>query len=107
MSQRYRSRAEWTKLVAELDASDLTLAEFARRRELSERRLQRWRSKLRTESQEQPSAVPFVEVVQAAPVPQEAAAWLEVGGLVVRFGSLPTPDYLGKVARALARQQPC
>ena len=102
MSQRYRSRAEWTKLVAELEASDLTLAEFARRRELSERRLQRWRSKVRLESQEQPSAVPFVEVVQAATATQQAAAWLEVGSVVVRFGSLPTPGYLGQVARALA-----
>ena len=103
MAQRYRNRAEWTKLVADLEASDLTLAEFARRRELSERRLQRWRSKLRHESQEQPSAVSFVEVVQAATATQQAAAWLEVGSVVVRFGSLPAPGYLGLVARALAR----
>jgi len=107
MAQRYRSRAEWTTLVAELESSELTVAEFARRRKLSESRLQRWRSKLRRESQEQPSAVPFVEVVQAASAPQQAAAWLEVGGVVVRFGSLPTPGYLGKVAQALARKRQC
>jgi len=81
MAQRYRSRAEWTKLVAELEASELTVAEFARWRKLSEERLQRWRSKLRRESQEQPSAVPLVEVVQAASAPQQAAAWLEVDGV--------------------------
>jgi len=103
MPKRYRNRAEWARLVAEMEASDMTLAEFAQKRELSTRTLQRWCSRLRRERQEQAPAVPFVEVVQAASAPQQAAVWMEAGGVVVRFGTLPTPGYLGRVARALAR----
>ena len=109
MPKRYRSRAEWSKLVAELEAGDLTVAEFAQRHELNRRTLEQWWRRLRREGAavRGTSRVPFVEVVQGASAPPPAAAWLEVGGVVVRFGALPTPGYLGEVARALARSRPC
>ena len=105
MPKRYRSRAEWSQLVAELESSKLTLAEFARQRGLSKSTLQRWWSRLRREDTavSQQSSVSFVEVVQAEAAPQQqAAVCLEVGGVVLRFGSLPSPSYLSKVARSLA-----
>ena len=104
MPKRYRSRAQWTRLIAELESSDQTIAEFARQRNLSKSNVQRWWSRLRREDTAmcQQSSVSFVEVVQTGAAPQQAAVWLEVGAVVLRFGSLPSPSYLGQVARSLA-----
>ena len=61
-----RTRAEWTKLVQEAQASDLTQKAFAKQRGLSPTTLSWWASRLRREAQGQTTLV-AVEVVEDAP----------------------------------------
>ena len=61
-----RTRAEWTKLVEESQASDLTQKGFAEQRGLSPTTLSWWASRLRREAQEQ-TALVAVDVVRDAP----------------------------------------
>ncbi len=60
-----RTRAEWTKLVEESRASDLTQKAFAQQKGLSPTTLSWWASRLRREAQEQ-SALVAVDVVEDA-----------------------------------------
>ena len=87
MPKRYRSRAERTELVVKLEASDLTLVEFARQRELSKSTSQRWWSRLRREIQERDrvSAVPFVRGGPGIPGPTAG------GGLAGGHCRRPSP----------------
>ncbi|HMB72909.1 MAG TPA: hypothetical protein VKQ06_05010 [Gammaproteobacteria bacterium] len=62
---RKRTRAEWTKLVEESQASDLTQKAFAQRRGLSPTTLSWWASRLRREAQEQASLV-AVDIVEGS-----------------------------------------
>lgn len=61
-----RTRAEWTKLVEESQASELTQKAFAQQRGLSPTTLSWWASRLRREAQEQ-TALVAVDVVEDAP----------------------------------------
>jgi len=61
-----RTRAEWTKLIEEARASELTQKAFAQHRGLSPTTLSWWASRLRREAQEQ-SALVAVDVVEDAP----------------------------------------
>ena len=62
-----RTRAEWTRLVEESRASELTQKAFAQHRGLSPTTLSWWTSRLRREAREQPALV-AVDVVQDARV---------------------------------------
>ena len=61
-----RTRAEWTKLVEESQASELTQKAFAERRGLSPTTLSWWASRLRREAREE-TALVAVDVVEDAP----------------------------------------
>ena len=64
--RKKRTRAEWTRLVEESKASDLTQKAFALQKGLSPTTLSWWVSRLRREAQEQ-SALVAVDVVEDAP----------------------------------------
>ncbi len=64
--RKKRSRAEWTKLVAEWQAGDLSLKAFARREEIAPTTLSWWSCRLRREARERAGLVP-VDVVADAP----------------------------------------
>ena len=66
MRRRKRSRAEWTKLVEEWHAGDLSQKAFARRKGIATTTLSWWSCRLRREAQERRTLVP-VDVVDAAP----------------------------------------
>jgi hypothetical protein len=61
-----RTRAEWSRLIEEARASDLTQKAFAQQRGLSPTTLSWWASRLRREAREQ-SALVAVDVVEDAP----------------------------------------
>ena len=61
-----RTRAEWTRLVEEAQASELTQKAFAQQRGLSPTTLSWWTSRLRREARER-SALVAVDVVDDAP----------------------------------------
>ena len=63
---RKRTRAEWTQLVEESRASELTQRAFAQQRGLSPTTLSWWASRLRREAEEQAGLV-AVDVVEDAP----------------------------------------
>ncbi len=81
MAMTERGR-EMQRLFGQLERSGLSLAEFARRRGLSEQTLRWWKKRLRETETE---AVEFVEVKMAS---GHAAAWFEVvlPGATVRVG---------------------
>ena len=60
---RKRTRAEWTKLVEEAQAGDLTQKAFAQQRGLSPTTLSWWASRLRREAREQ-TALVVVDIVE-------------------------------------------
>ncbi len=64
--RKSRSRAEWTKLVAEWHAGDLSQKSFARQKGIVPTTLAWWTSRLRREAREQASLVP-VDVIDDAP----------------------------------------
>jgi hypothetical protein len=61
-----RSRAEWTKLVAAWQASDLTQQAFAKRKGIAPTTLSWWACRLRREAREAGTLVP-VDIVAEAP----------------------------------------
>lgn len=65
MARQRRSRAEWTKLVAEAQASGLTQCGFAEARGLSAQTLSWWVSRLRRENRRDAKLV-AVDVVEDA-----------------------------------------
>ena len=73
-----RTRAEWTKLVEEARASDLTQKAFAQQRGLSPTTLSWWASRLRREARAQ-SALVAVDVVEDAST-CDAAFRVELAG---------------------------
>ena len=64
--KKKRSRAEWTKLVEEWHAGDLSQKAFARRKGIAPATLSWWAYRLRREAREQGALVP-VDVVEDAP----------------------------------------
>ncbi len=65
---RGRGRAHWTSLVAELGASGLKHAEFAKKRGVSLASLRTWLYRLRREKQRQPRILPVRVVRSTAPL---------------------------------------
>ena len=61
-----RTRAEWTRLVEEAQASELTKKAFAQQRGLSPATLSWWTSRLRREARA-PAALVAVDIVDDAP----------------------------------------
>ena len=61
-----RTRAEWTKLVEEAQASELTQKAFAEHKGLSPTTLSWWASRLRREAQERTGLV-AIDVVEDTP----------------------------------------
>jgi transcriptional regulator with XRE-family HTH domain len=64
--RKKRSRAEWTRLVTEWQAGDLSQQAFAKRKGIAPTTLSWWACRLRREAQEQGALVP-VDVVADAP----------------------------------------
>ena len=61
-----RTRAEWSRLIEEAQASELSQKAFAQHKEISPTTLSWWKSRLRREAREQ-SALVAVDVVEDAP----------------------------------------
>jgi len=64
--RKKRSRAEWTKLVEEWQAGDLSQKAFARRRGIATTTLSWWACRLRREARDRAALVP-VDVIDDAP----------------------------------------
>ena len=71
MRKRKRSREEWTKLVAEWRAGDLSQKAFARRKGIAPTTLSWWSCRLRSEAREQGALVPVAVVEDPPAVPGE------------------------------------
>ena len=106
MKRERRNAGQWTKILAEIDSSGISTAEFARQQKLSLSSIYQWRKRLkRNGTKTCPSTaepVSFIEVVPEEAPQGAAAAWLEIGGnLVLRFNHLPDPDYITMLSRKL------
>ena len=65
-NRKKRSRAEWTKLVEEWQAGDLSQPVFAKQKGIAKTTLSWWSCRLRREARERRTLVP-VDVVDSAP----------------------------------------
>ena len=117
------NRTRWTrtqarKVLEEVEASGLSLAEFARRRGLQPERLSRWR--VRFEQEAQAAAPRMVELVpregQATARPGADALYEAVrtqlhircpSGHVVELGEVELQAGLRSIFAAMAGVQPC
>ena len=104
---RRRSAAEGAELIAEYETSGLAQREFAVRNGVTMSALQYWLRKARAAEGDEAAAerFRFVEVIgeETEGAPAGGLA-MEVGGLTLRFESLPSPSYLASVAAALAAE---
>lgn len=84
---QHRSHNFWAQLVAEYErvAATQTLREFARCRGVSAKTLANWRSKLRRESESQPTLVPMI--VRSTMRDHDAV-------VIVRLGVEPTIEVM-------------
>jgi len=118
-----RDKAEWTKLVADFEASDLSQREFARERMVSLSNLRYWIYRLRKESRplvtersdeeaerelaKKGLILKPVQVVASAPKArqgEDGGGLLELAlpsGTRLRFPAGTDPDYLRVLASAL------
>jgi transposase-like protein len=105
MKSRQQSREFWEKAVARAESSGRTRAVSAKELGVGLPALGYWIFRLRAEragATRRSPAQAFVPVrtAQSRPVNSERLE-LEVGGVVVRFCSSTTPEYVAKLAGAL------
>jgi hypothetical protein len=101
VSRAGRGRSFWREVVAELDASGLTAAEFADREGLTLGSLRWWRWNLgRDEVAEVRADRAFVEVVRPSSTPPAEAGHVRVylAGVVVELSTLPPARWLAELA---------
>ncbi len=103
---RRRSASDGAELVARYEASGLTQREFADLGGVTMSALQYWLRKARTEDGGDEAAAEqfrFVEVIgEEAEGAPTCGVSMELGGLTLRFETLPSPSYLASVAAAFA-----
>lgn len=118
-----RTRTRWTrsqarKVLDEVEATGLSLAEFARQRGLQPERLSRWRVRFEEEAQAAPprmvelvpSGSPPAMAQRPAPPHAEVRTQLHIrcpSGHVVELGEVELRAGLQSIFSAMARVQPC
>lgn len=105
---RRRKASDGTKLVARFEASGLTQREFSDRNGVTMSALQYWLRKARSGGEGERTAEEqfrFVEVIgeETKEAPARGIS-MELGGLRLRFETLPSPAYLAQVAAAFAAE---
>ena len=92
--QRY-----WADLLKSAEDSGMSLAEFAKTKDIPAQKLYQWRSTLRDQPVSKKPAVPtkFAQVV--AP-PLSGAMTIEFGGARLRFERLPDVQWLSHLLRS-------
>ena len=102
----YRSRAEWSRLLAEYEAGDTTQRDFCVERGLSYSNFCRWRRRLRTEAPDDGPVGPLIEL----PLPPESAAIPKEERVVIgekvthRLAQRPGSYVILKYVRPVIRQ---
>ena len=85
----YRSRAQWSRLLAEYEAGDTTQRDFCVERGLSYSNFCRWRRRLRTEAPDDNPVGPLIELPTLSGLSAGPGDWrveLELGnGYVLRL----------------------
>jgi hypothetical protein len=113
-----RPPVRWTlaqarKVLAEQEASGITLAEFARQRQIPPKRLYRWRDRLRQHTEPAPLAPRLVELLPPAPTsPAPSRTPLRIhihcpSGHTIELIDGDPADALQQALDAIARVHPC
>lgn len=106
--QSGRSRAEWSRLVAQLRRSGLSARAFAKKRGLSAKSLAWWRWRLAADEGADQEAPRLVTVGIEEDARVEAPAWevATAAGDVLRVHGAIDPESLARVLAALTRRSP-
>ena len=104
-----RSQAEWESLIAELDKSGRSVAEFSARRSIRARTLQWWRWKLRRAQPIARNAKPRIRLIpvdvveSAAPadVASPAPIAIALGDITLRIAVGTEPAYVASLIAVL------
>ena len=97
-SRFYASQDEWDALVEEFASSEMSAAEFCRKREIP---VWQMHYRLRQKKESEPTRRGFVEIGKTDPAPS-GGLWVEVGRFKIRVERGFDTELLRYVAEALA-----